>query len=378
VNRKRSASEGTTPVRMPKRSRLALFLIFIIFSCIAVLGAAGCTKKKEEAKAEKIINIKVITTQKKAIRPYIEATGNLQPWDEAIISPEVDGILKEIPVEEGFPVTKGMVLAKINDIDYRLAVQTAEAALGQAKANLSNAKIMFDRMDALYKQSGVSKQEFDNASTRFDVAVQDVERSKAALSLARERLGRVTIRSPLNGWVKLKGVTTGMFAKTGSPIMSLIQIDPLFCTFSVTDKDIGALKVGQDVVFTVDAFPGRKFTGEVNIIYPNVDEHSRMLKVEALIPNKSQELKPGLFARVIVYTGAPKDAVLIPVTSILYEGTKARIFLNENNKARERYLKLGRKYGEMLEIMEGLQAGEQLVVVGQNTLTDGVNVRVVK
>ena len=126
-------------MRIPKGSRLGLFLIFIIFCCIALLGS-GCTKKKEEAKAEKIINIKVITTQKKTVRPYIEAMGNLQPWDEAIISPEVDGILQEIPVEEGFPVTKGMVLAKINDIDYRLAVQTAEAALGQAQANLKQCK----------------------------------------------------------------------------------------------------------------------------------------------------------------------------------------------------------------------------------------------
>jgi len=357
--------------------RSCMFLIVVIFGFSALAGL-GCAKKKEEAKAEKIINIKVIATVKQAVRPYIEATGNLQPWDEAIISPEVDGILKEIPVEEGFPVTRGMVLARINDIDYRLAVQTAEAALGQAKASFNNAKLMFDRMDALYKMEGVSKQEYDNAFMRLDMATQDLERSRSALTLAKERLGRVVIRSPLNGWVKLKGVTTGMFAKTGSPIMSLVQIDPLFCTFSVTEKDIGALKMNQDVAFTVDAFPGREFSGKVNIIYPNVDEHSRMLKVEALIPNKSQELKPGLFARVKVYTGETKEAVLIPITSILYEGTKARVYLNENNKARERSLKLGRKYGEMIEILEGLQAGEQLVVVGQNTLTDGVNVRLVK
>ena len=95
-------------------------------------------------------------------------------------------------------------------------------------------------------------------------------------------------------------------------------------------------------------------------------------------PTSPRSLSPAFSARVTVYTGAPKEAVLIPITSLLYEGTKTRVFLNENNKARERYLKLGRKYGEMMEIAEGLQAGEQLVVVGQNTLTDGVNVRVVK
>lgn len=377
MNRERRASVGTTPVRITKGSRLGLFLIFIIFCCIVLLGA-GCTKKKEEAKAEKIINIKVITTQKMPVRPYVEAVGTLQPWDEVIISPEVDGIIKEIPVEEGFAVTKGMFLLKINDIDYRLGVQTAEAALGQAQAGLNNAKIMFDRMEALYKQSGVSKQEFDNASTRLDVSVQDVERAKAALSIAKERLSRVILRSPINGMIKQKAVTTGMFVKTGMPLLNLIQIDPLFLTFSVTEKDVGTLKRGQDVVFSVDAFPNREFKGKVDIIYPNVDEHSRMLKVEALIPNRSLELKPGFFSRVMVYTGAQKEAVLIPITSILYEGTKVRVFLNENNKARERYLKLGRKYGEMMEITEGLQAGEKLVVVGQNTLTDGVNVRVVK
>jgi RND family efflux transporter MFP subunit len=281
-------------------------------------------------------------------------------------------------VEEGFPVTKGMLLLKINDIDYRLGVQGAEAALGQAQAGLNNAKSMFDRMEALYKQSGVSKQEFDNASTRLDVSTQDVERSKAALSLAKERLSRVIIRSPLTGMVKQKVVTTGMFVKSGMPLLNLIQIDPLFLTFSVTEKDVGALKRGQDVTFSVDAFPNREFKGKVDIIYPNVDEHSRMLKVEALIPNRSLELKPGFFSRVKVYTGSQKDVVLIPITSLLYEGTKTRVFLGENNKARERYLKLGRKYGEMMEIVEGLQAGEQLVVVGQNNLTDGVNVRVVK
>jgi len=374
---KRRASEDTTPVLITKGSRLGLFLIFSIFCCIVLLGA-GCTKKKEEVKAEKIINIKVITTQKMPVRPYVEAVGTLEPWDEVIISPEVDGIIKEIPVEEGFPVTKGMFLLKINDIDYRLGVQTAEAALGQAQAGLNNAKIMFDRMEALYKQSGVSKQDFDNASTRLDVSVQDVERAKAALSIAKERLSRVILRSPINGMIKQKAVTTGMFVKTGMPLLNLIQIDPLFLTFSVTEKDVGTLKRGQDVVFSVDAFPNREFKGKVDIIYPNVDEHSRMLKVEALIPNRSLELKPGFFSRVMVYTGAQKEAVLIPITSILYEGTKVRVFLNENNKARERYLKLGRKYGEMMEITEGLQAGEKLVVVGQNTLTDGVNVRVVK
>ena len=356
---------------------MSLLNMLVIFVCTSLL-VPGCADKKEASKTEKIINVKVWTIEKRPIRPYIEAVGSLEPDEEVIISSEVDGILKNIPLDEGMPVSKGLVLARVNDIDYRLGVQASEAALKQAKANLDNAKIVYERMNALYKQEVVSKQEFDNATTRLDVSTQDLDRAKSALSLARERLTKTVITSPIQGMVKEKMVTAGDFARAGMPIMRIIRIDPVKLTFSVAEKDLGGLKKGQDVVFTVDSFPGREFKGTLNIIYPSLDERSRMLKAEAIVPNKSLELKPGLFARVKVYTGVQQEAVLIPVTSILYEGTRTRVFVTGKDKAHERVVRLGSKYGEMMEVLEGLQAGEQLVVVGQNTLTDGVKIHAVK
>lgn len=351
--------------------------VMVFFILYAACGY-GCSRQKQEEKSEKIINVKVIEVKKENVRPYIETVGGLEPEDEVIVSSEVDGVLREILVSEGDRVTRGMVLARVNDTDYRLGVQAAQAALKMAIANLDNAGIVFKRMEALHQGKVVSQQEYDNSATRLDVARQDVERASAALSLAREKLDKTVIRSPLSGVVKAKTATAGDFIGAGRPVMRVISVDPVKLRFSVAEKDIGVLRTGQEVVFSVDPYPRREFGGTLKTIFPSLDERSRMLTAEAEVPNRSGELKPGMFAKVKVYTGEPKQAVVVPITSILYEGTRTRVFVEENETAHERPVKLGGKYGETMEVLEGLQERELLVVVGQNTLTDGVKIRVVK
>lgn len=148
--------------------------------------------------------------------------------------------------------------------------------------------------------------------------------------------------------------------------------------FTVSEKDVAALKIGQEVSFTVDAFSGKTFRGRVNLLYPNVEERTRTLQAEAVVPNADHLLKPGYFARVQIYTQAARDAVLIPVTALLYDGPVIRVFVVRGNQAQERIIKTGNKYGEGVEILEGLKEKEQVVVVGQNNLSDGVKVHVAR
>jgi membrane fusion protein (multidrug efflux system) len=360
-----------------RKMRVGFILLLAAAVCIAAAGS-GCSKKQDQVKAEKVVNVKVATTEKQSVRPYIEAVGSLKPNDEVTISSEVDGILKAIKVNEGSQVTGGMPLAVVNDLDYRLAVDNAEAALKQAEAGLSNTKMEYERKTALFKEELVTKQQYDDVSTRLTIASRDIDRARSSLSLAREKLRKTAVCSPMVGMVKEKMVAAGDFARAGTPLMRIVQIDPLKLSFTVAEKDIGALKAGQDVIFTSDPFPGKEFTGRLTTIYPSLDERSRTLQVEAVVKNPSLQLKPGLFARVKLYTGAPKEAVLVPVTSILYEGSKVKVFLMEGDKAREQSLKIGGKYGEMMEVVEGLNGGEQLIVVGQNNLVDGVKVHAIK
>ncbi|HVN96006.1 MAG TPA: efflux RND transporter periplasmic adaptor subunit [Syntrophorhabdaceae bacterium] len=343
---------------------------------LALAFESGC--KKKEVRAEKVTNISVQAAQTKKLRPFIEATGTLNPFEEVSIGAEIDGIIKTVRVDEGAVVSKGTLLATIDDVEYSQGVVSAKAALKQAEASFANAKIEFARKEALYKEELVTKQQFDDVSTRLTLAESDVDRAKAALSIADQKLEKTKIYAPLASRVKEKTVSRGDFVKNGTRLFSLIQPSPLKLRFSVSELDVGKMKVGQDVVLKVDSFPDREFRGKVSIVFPSLEEKTRTLLIEALIPDQAGILKPGLFARVVLYTGEPKDTVVIPVTAILYEADKTRVFVAEGERARERFVILGNKYGEEMEIPEGVNAGEQVVVAGQQNLSDGARVSIQK
>ncbi len=351
--------------------------VLLVALALATGPVAGC-KKKEAKEVEKVINVRTVTVEKKSLRPSVEAVGTLKPFQEVVISPEVDGIIRRLYVEEGSSVAKGMVLAEINETDYRLDLERAEAALKQAEATLANAKVEFSRKESLYKEQLVTQQQFDDITTRVTLATGDADRARAGLSLARERYSRSRVRAPMAGAVREKRVTAGDFVRTGTPMLWIVQSNPIKLSFSVPEKDVGSLKIGQDVSFRVDSFPDKTFTGRLASIYPSLDEKTRTLQAEAHIPNPQGLLKPGFFARVNLFTGPARDTVVIPITAILYEGSQKKVFLVEGDRAKEAKIQLGGKYGEQMAVTEGLQGSEQLVTVGQNTLADGVKVNVAR
>lgn len=357
---------------------ISLFKICCLLSTIyCLLFVVGCKKKEVKAPVEKVINVKVQPAEKKPLRPFIEATGTLNPYEEVIVSVEVDGILKDVRVDEGTLVSKGMVLAIIDDTDYNLEAKQAEAFLRQVEASLSNTRLEYKRKEALYKEELVTKQQFDDVSTRLSLAEAELERAKASFSLGNQRLLKTKIYSPLYGVVKEKKISAGNYVKNGTALFVIIQTNPLKLNFTVSEKDIGKLRVGQDILLKVDALSDREFRGRLRIIYPSLEERTRTLQVEAHIPNPHGFLKPGLFAKVTLYTGVAKSTITTPVTALLYEGTKVTVFVVERDKAKERKVELGSKYGESMEIVEGLKEGELVVTVGQQNLSEGVKVNIV-
>ena len=356
--------------------RLLVVGVCVVLICVFFLP--GCGKKEATEKVEKAINVRIQPAQKRAFRPFLETIGTLNPDEDVMVSSEIGGILRSVRVDEGTDVFKGMLLAAIGDTDYRLEVKRAEAALRQAEATLANTRLEYQRKEALYREELVTKQQFDDVSTRLSLAAAEVEKARATLSLAGEKLSKTSISSPLNGVIKEKKVSAGDYVKDGTPLFEIIRVDPLKLNFTVNEKDVGKIKVGQDVSFKIDTIPDRDFAGRVSIVYPNLEERTRTLQVEAMVPNRHRLLKPGLFVKVTVYTGDLKDVIVVPITSILYEEAKTSLFIVEGDRAREKEVKIGRKYGELLEIVEGLQGKEMVVVVGQNNLAEGVKVNVAR
>ncbi len=356
---------------------------FLIFVCLllfiyCLLSLSACKEKEIKTSVEKAINVKVQRVGKQSLRPYIETVGTLNPFDEIVVSAEVDGVLKSVRVDEGTKVLKGSVLSTIDDTDYSLEVKRAEAALRQAEATFANTKLEFQRKEALFKEQLVTQQQFDDVSTRLSLAEAEVERNRAALSLAKEKLRKTRVISPISGVVKERKVSPGDYVKNGTNLFIIIQNNPIKLNFTVTEKDIGKLKKGQDVVLKVDAYPEKEFRGRVSIIYPSLEERTRTLQAEALVPNPKELLKPSLFVHVILYIGEERDTVVVPITSLLYESEKIKVFVIEGDRAKEKEVKPGNKYGEMVEIIEGLKEGEIIVTAGQQNLYEGAKVNVAR
>jgi len=353
-------------------------VIAAILLCVALFLNVGCKKPEQKAVKEQAVNVRVQTAENRSLRPFVESVGTLKPYEEVIVSSEVDGILRSIHVDEGSPVSRGQLIAEIKDTDYRLDSERAEAVLKQAEASLANANQEHQRKEALYREELVTKQQFDDISARLALAQGDLERAKSGLALAREKLARTKVFAPMAGIVKEKRVTAGDYIRNGTNLIYIIRTDQLKLSFSVPEKDVGNLREGQDIVFTVDSFPEREFQGKVKTLYPNLDEKTRSLPVEALVANRDGNLKPGFFTRVTLFTGPAKDTVVIPVTALLYDNSSTKLFVVEGDRAKEKAVKTGRKYGEFMEITEGLKANETVVTVGQNNLMEGVLVNVAR
>lgn len=360
---------------MPLRCRVVKGIALVLAAAVFAAPLLSC-KKEKKIETEKLVNVVVATALKKQVHPYLEVTGTLMPDEEITVSSEVDGIVRSVKVDEGSDIVPGKLLVEINPTDYLLDHKRAEAAWKQAEASLANVRAEYQRKDALYKEELITRQQYDDISTRVILAEADVAKAKAALDTAAERLARTKIYSPVRGMVKEKKISTGDFVRASSPLLQLIKIDPLKLNFAVSEKDISKIRDGQDVVFTVDSFADRQFKGKIKIVYPHLDERTRTLKAEAVVANGDRSLKPGLFARAVIYTARPRDAILVPLIALSYDGPTVKVFVVEDRIAKERIVKIGDKYGENVEILDGVREKEDVVVVGQNNLSDGVKVNV--
>ncbi len=328
----------------------------LMMMIITVVGLSFASCSKEKAEPERLVNVRVWSAETRRVQPYLETTGTLKPDEEVLVTTEVDGIVRKIYVDEGTNVSAGTLLAEINDTDYVLDVRRSEAALRQAEAQQVNARRSFKRLHALYQEELITKQQFDDISTKVALADAALESARATLSISREKLSRTKIYSPIVASIKEKKVSVGDFVRNGTSLFQIIRTNPLKLRFNISEKDVAGLKKGQDVAFTVDAFSKQKFHGKVSLLYPSVEEKTRTLQAEAVVPNEGQILKPGYFAPGTNIYQEARDSVVVPVTALLYDGSIVRVFLFiDGNQAKERIIKTGNKYGEHVEVMDGLK-----------------------
>lgn len=306
------------------------------------------------------VEVEVARVREDVIESTVETVGSLRANESLFIRPEVSGRVAGIEFDEGEDVARGAVLVTLDDAVDRAEVARAEASLGLSRLD-------FERAEELLKRGVGSKDDRDRkfAQMRID---------EAAVQLARARLAKMTILAPFDGMLGLRRVSPGDYVSDGQDIVDLVDIDPIKVDFRVPEVFLSALGVGQQLGITVDALPGEIYRGEVYAIDPQVDVNGRSILIRALVDNPELKLRPGLFARITLVTDRREDALLVPQSAIVPLGDKQFVYRLDDGAVALTEVRTGYRQSQRVEILDGLAAGDAVVVAGQIKLQDGARV----
>lgn len=365
--------------------------------------AGGCSTqaedKKQAAKAAERPPVAVEVTKVRAseVNGAIEATGSLAYKFGADLKSEYTGIVTDVFVNEWVRVKKGDPLAKLDTREAEVVLQKARAAVEVAKANILQAEVSqnranreFERAQKLKETGLITQQNFDDARTETEAAKARIEAAKAQMKVAEEdvlyaqtRLSKSMIRSPLDGMVSFRNVNVGDFVGEmgAKPMFRIVDTRILELTVTAPSSEMGAVRVGQPLHFSSDAFPGRDFVGTVMFINPVVNEADRSIKVVAEVENREDQLKGGLFVQGRILTGKRAGVLKIPRAALLswdVAGKKGEVFMVNQDVAKRRPVQTGTILGDQVEIISGLAAGDQVITRGGFNVKEGDKVSVTR
>jgi membrane fusion protein (multidrug efflux system) len=331
--------------------------------CLAV---AGCDRssKAEAPTARSRPDPVTITVANVALRPVertVSVVGTLAASAQADLASEVEGQVVAIDADLGDRVSTGQVLAKVRRDEIEARLREAEASFGKAIADEGRAQ-------PLRAQGVISAQEYEVVRTALEVA-------RARRDQLRIQLEHADIRSPFDGSVAARLVDAGSYVRLGTVVFRLVQDDPLKFRGEIPERDVPSLRAGQAVRVTVDAFPGETFTGQVSRIGSAADPIARSLAFEALVDNGDHRLRPGFFGHGDVVVAHDERAVAVPRSALTSFAGVTKLFVIEDNVAREREVSVGVDLGDgWVEVAQGVGQGKQVATSGLSKLADGTEV----
>jgi membrane fusion protein, multidrug efflux system len=307
--------------------------------------------------ASPAIPVEAATARAATVTEAIQAIGSLRPNEGVVIRPELDGRIARIQFAEGKPVSKGQTLISLDDAIY-------QAELARAKASLDLSQNNYERAQDLFGRSAGSATARDQALARQRV-------DQAELVLAQTRLDKMTIKAPFDGIVSLRQISVGDYVQPGQALVTLVNIDPIKVDFRVPELSLPKVRTGQKIEVSLDAYPGRTFTGTVYAISPQIDVNGRSLLLRARIPNAQGQLKPGQFARVKLIASVRRNAVLVPEEALVPLGAQHIIYRIIGGKAVQTKVRIGIRQNGQVEITRGARPGDEIVTAGQLKIHGG-------
>jgi multidrug efflux pump subunit AcrA (membrane-fusion protein) len=414
-----------------------LILIGMLILLAVVFYWTGADSKKETKasppaakNSKRLIPVEIVSVHQGPIERRLHMTGSIVAEATVDVFSKVPGILEKLEVEQGDRVTANQAVAMVEREEKEAELQEDRAALDvlrarwaqmetgarpeeiaqaeqlvrQAKASWQTSVDDYQRLKNLKERGFISQQHLDEAMLKVtlseaeyqsasekltllrkgarqedrDALLAQIRQAEATVRLAEMHLANTTIRVPLGGIISKRYVDRGALVGTSTPILRIVAMDRVKVVIQVVERELARLRSKATADINVDAYGDEVFTGKVTAISPTVDPESRTADVEVQVDNTDHRLKPGMFARVDLTVERRDKALLVPKDSLLRESGPPRVFVLDGGKASLREITLGLEGEEYVEVVGGLQEGEEVILAGQYELNNGMAVNVVR
>ncbi len=349
-----------------------IFTIVGLFVLIGVLGGIkGLQISRMVAQGKTFVpppeTVTTFKVQPESWESLLTSVGSLEAVQGVMVTAELKGKVEKIAFEPGTKVRAGDLL-----VQQDISSETAQLRASEAAVAL--AKITLQRTRKLLAENTVSQSQYDNADAQYKQAAAQVDNIRAAIA-------KKTIRAPFAGRIGIRLINLGQALNEGDAIVSLQSFDPIFVNFSLPQQQLAQIRPGLTVRVTSDAIPGRTIEGKITAINPAVDPATRNIRVQATVANSEEQLRPGMFANVVVVLPAQEKVLPIPATAVLYAPYSDSVFIVKEKKnekttqpgkiVRQQFVRLGKKRGDFIAVNSGLKEGETIVSTGVFKLRNG-------
>jgi membrane fusion protein (multidrug efflux system) len=340
-------------------------------------ACAACHKGAEAEKPADALAVKIAAVSRGDVRRLIEAAGPLDapPGLDVKLGPLVAGRLSVVLVAEGDRVSEGQLLARLDQTPLRDALQQAEAQVAQARAQEINARAKLARAEKAFSAGVAAGQEIDDATLALATATAALRAAEAARSTARNQLGRSELRAPFAGVVAHIFAAPGESLDANKPVVEVARTEILDLRAPLAPALVALVRTGQGAEVRVDGLATRAFPARVLAVSPVIDPATGTALVRVRVPNKDGALKGGAFARARIEADVHRNVLRVPKEALVGSGDAAAVELVVEGKAKKQPVETGYDDDAFVEIVKGLQGGEQVVVQGAYALPDGTPVK---
>ncbi len=331
----------------------------VIYCALALVALTSCGAKGK--KAEVNTEVKAIVTTSAVAKAEVITinevySSEVRPFKEVMITPAASGVrIDKILVDVGDNVRAGQLVATLDPTQYN-----------QQMTSLKNLRADYARLESVFKAGGISQQTLDQAKTNLMIQEEVSKNLKT----------NIEVLSPISGVVTARNTEAGNLF-VAQPILNVMQINKLKVMADVPELYFPDVKIGMPVEVTTEVYPGEVFEGKVSLIAPAISADTRTFSVEVTLPNASERLRPGMFARA-EFAMRSKDGILVPDVAVQKQiGTDDRfIYVNNNGKAERRGVTLGRLVGSQYDILSGVEAGEEVVTTAFSRISNGTAIEI--